>query len=62
LQSCLMVLWLLKNCPEYCNRATRELTEKLMKGVEIFTRLWEEDIQVRVTPKEEVYREDKILL
>jgi polyhydroxyalkanoate synthase len=42
--------------------ATRELIQKLVKGVEIFTRLREEDIQVGVTPKEEVYREDKVLL
>ena len=41
---------------------TTELTQKLVKGVEIFTRLREEDIQVVVTPKEEVYREDKVLL
>ena len=42
--------------------ATRELTEKLVEGVEIFTRLREEDLQVGVTPKEEVYGEDKVLL
>ena len=42
--------------------ATRELTQKLVKGLEIFTRLQEEDIEVGVTPREEVYREDKVLL
>jgi len=41
--------------------AARELTQKLLKGVEIFTRLREEDIQVGVTPKEEVYREDNTI-
>jgi polyhydroxyalkanoate synthase len=44
------------------NMATRELTETLVKGVEIFTRLREEDIQVGLTPKKKVYREDKVLL
>jgi polyhydroxyalkanoate synthase subunit PhaC len=39
-----------------------ELTQKLFKGVESFSRLREEDIQIGVTPKEEVYREDKVVL
>src|SRR4028119_1939484 len=42
--------------------ATRELTQKLVKGGELFRHLREEDIQIGVTPKEEVYREDKVLL
>jgi polyhydroxyalkanoate synthase len=39
-----------------------ELTAKLVKGVESLSRLREEDIQIGVTPKEEVYREDKVVL
>ncbi|MEP0800154.1 class III poly(R)-hydroxyalkanoic acid synthase subunit PhaC [Funiculus sociatus] len=39
-----------------------ELSQKLFKGVESFSRLREEDIQIGVTPKEEVYREDKVVL
>jgi polyhydroxyalkanoate synthase len=39
-----------------------ELTQKLVKGVESLSRLREEDIQIGVTPKEEVYREDKVVL
>ncbi|MBD1835006.1 class III poly(R)-hydroxyalkanoic acid synthase subunit PhaC [Cyanobacteria bacterium FACHB-472] len=39
-----------------------ELAQKLFKGVESFSRLREEDIQIGVTPKEEVYREDKVVL
>lgn len=39
-----------------------ELTQKLVKGVEIFSRLREENIQIGVTPKEEVYLEDKVVL
>jgi polyhydroxyalkanoate synthase len=39
-----------------------ELAQKLVKGGEVFSRLREEDIQIGVTPKEEVYREDKVVL
>jgi polyhydroxyalkanoate synthase len=39
-----------------------QLSQKLVKGVERFSRLREEDIQIGVTPKEEVYREDKVVL
>lgn len=38
------------------------LTEKLVKGVEILSHLRESDIQIGVTPKKEVYREDKVVL
>lgn len=36
--------------------------EKLIKGVETFSRLREADIQVGVTPKEVIYQEDKLTL
>jgi polyhydroxyalkanoate synthase len=39
-----------------------ELTQKLVKGGQFFRPLREEDIQIGVTPKEEVYREDKVVL
>ena len=39
-----------------------ELTKKLVKGIENLSSLQEEDIEIGVTPKEEVYREDKIVL
>jgi len=39
-----------------------ELSQKLFKGVEILSHLREEDIQIGVTPKEEVYQEDKVVL
>lgn len=39
-----------------------ELSQKLVKGVEILSRLREEDIQIGVTSKEEIYREDKVVL
>jgi polyhydroxyalkanoate synthase len=39
-----------------------ELTRKLVKGGEFFRHRREEDIQIGVTPKEEVYREEKVVL
>ncbi|MGK7873497.1 MAG: class III poly(R)-hydroxyalkanoic acid synthase subunit PhaC [Xenococcaceae cyanobacterium] len=39
-----------------------ELTTKVVKGIENLSRLREEDIEIGVTPKEEVYREDKVVL
>lgn len=39
-----------------------ELTHKLTKSIEILNRWREEEIDIGVTPKEEVYREDKVAL
>jgi len=39
-----------------------ELTQKLVKGIESLNHLHEKDIQIGVTPKQEVYREDKVVL
>ncbi|WP_250121754.1 class III poly(R)-hydroxyalkanoic acid synthase subunit PhaC [Chroococcidiopsis sp. CCMEE 29] len=39
-----------------------ELTQKLVQGAENLSRLRQEDIQIGVTPKEEVYREEKVVL
>lgn len=39
-----------------------ELTKKLVKGIENLSSLREEDIEIGVTPKEEIYREDKLVL
>ncbi|MBD2531960.1 class III poly(R)-hydroxyalkanoic acid synthase subunit PhaC [Nostoc flagelliforme FACHB-838] len=39
-----------------------KLIEKLVKGVDIFNRLREQEIDIGVTPKQEVYREDKVVL
>ena len=39
-----------------------ELFQKLVKGIDISSRLREEDVQIGVTAKEEVYREDKVVL
>ncbi|NJK50929.1 class III poly(R)-hydroxyalkanoic acid synthase subunit PhaC [Candidatus Gracilibacteria bacterium] len=38
------------------------LTEKVLKGIENLSRLREEDIEIGATPKEAVYREDKLVL
>ncbi|MBD2243384.1 class III poly(R)-hydroxyalkanoic acid synthase subunit PhaC [Nostoc sp. FACHB-888] len=39
-----------------------ELIEKLVNSVDIFNRLREQEIEIGVTPKQEVYREDKLVL
>ena len=39
-----------------------QLTQKTVKGSKSFIRLREADIQIGVTPKEEIYREDKVVL
>jgi polyhydroxyalkanoate synthase len=39
-----------------------ELTQKVVKGIENLSQLREEDIAVGVTPKEALYREDKLVL
>ncbi|MBK4729751.1 class III poly(R)-hydroxyalkanoic acid synthase subunit PhaC [Oxynema sp. CENA135] len=39
-----------------------ELTKKLLKGIENLSSLREEDIEIGVTPKEVVYKEDKVVL
>ena len=39
-----------------------ELIEKLVKGIDILNRLREQEIHIGVTPKQEVYREDKVVL
>ena len=39
-----------------------QLTQKLVNSVESFSRLREQDIQIGVSAKEEVYREDKVVL
>lgn len=39
-----------------------EFTKKMVKGIENLTNLQEEDIKIGITPKEEIYREDKVVL
>lgn len=39
-----------------------ELTQKMVKGMENLSHLKEEDIEIGVTPREIVYREDKVIL
>ncbi len=39
-----------------------ELSKKVVKGIENLSQLREEDIEIGVTPKEEVYREGKMVL
>ena len=39
-----------------------ELIEKLVNGIDTFNRLRQQEIEIGVTPKQEVYREDKVVL
>ncbi len=39
-----------------------ELNKKVVKGIEQLSKLREEDIAIGLTPKEEIYREDKVVL
>lgn len=48
--------------PEDAVHELAELNRKAVKGIEALTRIREEDIQVGVSAKEEVYREDKLVL
>ncbi len=48
--------------PEDTLRQLVELNRKVVKGIESLSRIRDEDIPVGVTPKEEVYREDNVVL
>jgi polyhydroxyalkanoate synthase len=48
--------------PEATLRELTELNRKVATGIDNLSRLREEDLQVGVTPKEEVYREDNVVL
>lgn len=39
-----------------------ELSKKMVKGVELLSQIREEDIQIGITPKQAVYKEDKLVL
>jgi polyhydroxyalkanoate synthase len=48
--------------PEETLRELTELNRKVATGIDNLSRLREEDLQVGVTPKEEIYREDNVVL
>lgn len=48
--------------PEETLRELTELNRKVAAGIDNLSRLREEDLQVGVTPKEEIYREDNVVL
>ncbi|MBW4424917.1 MAG: class III poly(R)-hydroxyalkanoic acid synthase subunit PhaC [Nostoc desertorum CM1-VF14] len=43
-------------------RESIELIEKLVNGINTFNRLREQEIEIGVTPKQDIYREDKVVL
>ena len=49
-------------CPDEALHQLTDLNRKVVKGIENLSRVREEDFQVGVTPKEEVYREDNVVL
>jgi polyhydroxyalkanoate synthase len=48
--------------PDQATRELVELNQKVVKGIETLSRTRDEDIRVGVSPKEEVYREDNLVL
>ena len=48
--------------PDETVRELIDLNQKLLKGIENLGRIREQDIQVGASPKEEIYREDNIVL
>ncbi len=48
--------------PEDAAREMAELNQKVIDGIKILSKLTPEDVQVGTTPKEAVYREDKLVL
>lgn len=48
--------------PDHTIRAVTELSRKVIKGIDTLSRIREEDYQVGASPKEEVYREDNVVL
>jgi polyhydroxyalkanoate synthase len=52
----------IKFTPEQTVQELVDLNRKVLNGIETLGRIREEDIQVGVSAKEAVYREDKVIL
>ena len=48
--------------PQDMTRELIELNQKVVKGIESLSRIRDKDIQVGASPKEEIYREDELVL
>ncbi len=57
-----MVSFPIQGGPEDVTRELVELNRKLVKGIETLARIREDDVRIGVTPKDEVYRQDKLVL
>src|SRR5215510_2253301 len=48
--------------PEQALRETTSLAEKIVRGTELFSKLRGDDVAIATTPKDEVWRQDKVTL
>ncbi|HKU51569.1 MAG TPA: hypothetical protein VJQ25_03810, partial [Nitrospira sp.] len=57
-----MIPFLSQMQPEEFTKQLIEMNRKVIKGIESLGRIRDEDFQVGVTPKEEICREDNVVL
>ena len=48
--------------PEQAMREAASLAEKIARGTELFSKLRDEEVTIATTPKDEVWRQDKVTL
>ena len=48
--------------PEQAMREAASLADKIARGTELFARLRDEEVAIATTPKDEVWRQDKVTL
>ena len=48
--------------PEQAMREATSLAEKIARGTELFSKLRDEEVTIATTPKDEVWRQDKVTL
>ena len=48
--------------PEQALRETTSLAEKIIRGTELFSKLRDDEVKIATTPKDEVWRQDKVTL
>ena len=47
---------------EQAIREATSLAEKIVRGTELFSKLRDDEVRIATTPKEEVWRQDKVTL
>ena len=48
--------------PEEAIREAASLAEKIARGTELFSKLRDQEVTIATTPKDEVWRQDKVTL